>query len=136
MGDMLLEVSPAFLYTLGDALFKRYQMAPRHDMGMFTSQQTRDLIQCWLKVGLALQTMAQRWINMGECLVFTRVLLDIVVCHHVLHELWPAYLYTHTSACYRAQDAFLHKLVRPNVGLLLGQRRRRWANSKPTLGNR
>ena len=24
----------------------------------------------------------------------------------------------------------------PNVGLLLGQRRRRWANSKPTLGQR
>ena len=24
----------------------------------------------------------------------------------------------------------------PNVGLLLGQRRRRWAGSKPTLGQR
>ena len=25
---------------------------------------------------------------------------------------------------------------RPNVGLMLGQRRRRWANNKPTLGRR
>ena len=24
----------------------------------------------------------------------------------------------------------------PNIGLLLGQRRRRWTNSKPTLGQR
>ena len=27
-------------------------------------------------------------------------------------------------------------ICQPNVGLMLGQRRKRWANSKPTLGQR
>ena len=35
------------------------------------------------------------------------------------------------------KTAFLADMIRwPNVGLLLGQRRRRWASSKPTLGQR
>ena len=46
------------------------------------------------------------------------------------------------AAQYESGDTSLHSAPhltmrrRPNVGLLLGQRRRRWPRSKPTLGRR
>ena len=84
-----------------------------------------------------------RWTSikpaMGQCFVFSHVSRKLVgakTLYLIMTLAWVALL-SHAS---RDRDSALYSQANttrwPNVGLMLGQRRRRWANISPTVGQR
>ena len=83
------------------------------------------LVQCC--VCNAGPTLYQHWVNiLPGCVSHSKNSKVAAICVFPLTHQDPNYI-TGTHSC---------KYETPSIGLLLGQRRRRWANSKPTLGQR